>query len=300
MKPIADVRVREVLAREFSADLQLFKLPRTAAFSLTLPNARVVVPEGSGFVGVTLVTSGQLRTASPRHGTLWETGTAHVINHDDCKYDFTSDEHLDSMAFCFQTPLLKIYAHKFHGCDHAQLVQDAANLNLDSSAGACFARYAKFVWEEQNHGAILQSPLAAEEIEDSLWALLLSAVQGERSEDGHQRSGGYKTYVKPAEEFILGQLDKPLRIADIAEAVGISVPTLNRAFRKCHGMGPRAFVKMRRLDRVRSELQRANSQATSVTEIATKYAFWHLSQFAADYRKAFHEAPSETLRRGQG
>lgn len=301
MKPIADVRVREVLGRKFSADLQLFKLPRTAVFRLTLPNARVVVPEGSGFVGVTFVSGGQLRTVSPGTGNPREAGTAHVINHDDCRYEFTSDEHLDSMAFCFQQPLLQNYAQKFHGRTDAQLVQNAVDLNLDTNAGACFARFAKFVWEELHHGGdFLQSPRAAEEIEDSLWALLLSAVQGERSEDGHQRSGGYQTYVKPAEEFILGQLDQPLRVADIAEAVGISVPTLNRAFRKCHGMGPKAFVKMRRLDRVRSELQRADPQATSVTEIATKYAFWHLSQFAADYKRVFHETPSETLRHGQG
>ncbi len=166
-----------------------------------------------------------------------------------------------------------------------------------SSAGACFVRYAKFVWEELNRGgALLQSPLATEEIEDSLWALLLSAVQGDRREN-ERHCGGYSTYVKPAEEFILGHLETAICVADIAIAVGVSVPTLNRAFRQCHGMGPKAFVKLRRLDRVRSELLRADPQATTVTLIATKYAFWHMSQFAADYKRAFGEAPSETLRR---
>ena len=92
-------------------------------------------------------------------------------------------------------------------------------------------------------------------------------------------------------------LETTLRVVDIAAAVGVSVPTLNRAFRKCHGMGPKAFVKMRRLDRVRSDLLRADPQRTTVTAIATKYAFWHLSQFAVDYKRAFHEAPSDTLRR---
>jgi AraC-like DNA-binding protein len=178
------------------------------------------------------------------------------------------------------------------------LEQVTADLILDSSVGECFTRYAKFLWEELNRGgAFLQSPLATEEIEDSLWAILLSAVQGGCRENGHQRSGGYATYVKPAEEFILGHLDKSLCVVDIAAAVGISVPTLNRAFRKCHGIGPKAFVKQRRLDRVRSELLRADPQATTVTAIATKYALWHLGQFAADYKRAFHEAPSDTLRR---
>lgn len=298
MRPVADVRVQETLGREFSAAMQLFQLPRTTMFSLKLPSARVVVPDGSGFVSVTIVTSGQIRTASPGRGSQWGAGTAHVINNDDYRYDFTSDENLEAMALCFPKPLLQEYARKFHGHDDARLEQATADSILDSSAGACFARYVKFVWGELNlGGAFLQSPLATEEIEDSLWALLLSAVQAERGENGDQRSGGYATYVKPAEEFILGHLDTPLRVADIAAAVGVSVPTLNRAFRKCHGMGPKAFVKRRRLDRVRSELLRAYPRETTVTAIATKHGFWHLSQFAGDYRKAFHEAPSETLRR---
>jgi AraC-like DNA-binding protein len=278
--------------------MQLYKLPRTAFFSLKLPNARVVVPEGSGFVSVNIVSSGQMRTASPKRGSRWDAGTAHVVNHDDCRYDFTSDENLDAIALCFQKPLLRDYARKFHGRDDCQLDQVTDDSILDSSKGACFTRYARFVWDELNRGgAFLQSPLATEEIEDSLWALMLSAVQGEHRENGQQRSGGYATYVKPAEEFILARLDTPLRVADVAAAVGVSVPTLNRAFRKCHGMGPKAFVKQRRLDRVRSELQRADPRETSVTAVASKHAFWHLSQFAADYKRAFGEAPSETLRR---
>jgi AraC-like DNA-binding protein len=298
MRPVADVRVQEVLGRKFSAEVELFKLPRTAFFSLKIPRARVVVSDGSGFVAVTIVSSGQLRTASPRQGRQWEAGSAHVVNHDDCRYDFTSDEHLDAKALCFQKPMLQEYARKFHGRENARLDQVTAKSILDSSEGACFMRYASFVWEELNRGgAFLQSPHATEEIEDSLWALLLSAIHGEYSENGLPRSGGYAIYVKPAEEFILGNLDKPIRVADIATAVGVSVPTLNRAFRRCHGMGPKAFVKKRRLERVRSELRQAHPESTSVTAIATKYAFWHLSQFAADYKKAFHEAPSDTLRR---
>ena len=170
MIPIAGVRVKEVLGRRFSAEMQLFKLPRTSFFSLRLPSARVVVPDGSGFVGVTIVKSGQIRTASPRRGNVWETGTAHVINHDDYSYEFTSDQHLESMAFCFQKTLLQEYARKFHGRDDSQLERETADLTLNSSAGECFVRYATFLWDELNRGGeFLQSPLATEEIEDGLW-----------------------------------------------------------------------------------------------------------------------------------
>ena len=297
MRPVANVHVQEVHARRFSAEMQLFKLPRTAFFSLKMPNARVAVPAGSGFVSVNFVLSGHARTGSPKRGCEWDMGTAHVINHENHRFDFTSGKALSSLALCFQQPLLQDYARKFHGRNDSPLEQISGDSILDSNAGACLTRYAKFIWGELNHGgAFLQSAHATEEIEDSLWALLLSATRDDRPESAQQHSSGYATYVKPAEEFILGQLDMPLRVADIAAAVGVSVPTLNRAFRKCHGMGPKAFVKQQRLERVRSELRRADPRSTTVSAIASKYAFWHQGQFAADYKKAFRETPASTLR----
>lgn len=43
------------------------------------------------------------------------------------------------------------------------------------------------------------------------------------------------------------------------------------------------------------ELLMADSHSTTVTDIAMRFGFCHLGQFAADYRKAFQELPSETL-----
>ena len=300
MGPMAPVRVKEVLGRQFSAKMRLFELPRTAMFRLQLSRANVVAPAGLDFVSVNIIANGRLRIAGPKGGGLWESGTSHVVNHKNSKFDFTTDEQLDSTVFFFQKPLLQEYAHKFYGGKDIQSLNGInADLNLNSSAGDCFTRYAMFIWQElKRGGAFLQSELATKEIEDSLWALLLSAIDSTHGESGPRLRGGYWVYVKPAEEFILGRLQSSICVADIAAAVGVSVPTLNRAFRECHGIGPKAFLKQRRLERVRSELQQADVDGATVTEIATKYAFWHLSQFAADYKNTFHESPSETLRFG--
>lgn len=298
MRPaIGDVRVREVLGRQFSADLKLFDLRRTVFFSLKMPNSRITLPEGSGFVSVNLLKRGQIRTDAPRRGSEWFPGTAHVVNHDAQRFDFTSSEDLEVLTLCFQDPLLQAYARKFHGPDPHRTTDFDSDVTLESNLGACFARYLYFVWDELNRGgAFLQSSIATEEIEDSLWAMFLSAVQvasPQRARTDH----GYAVYVKHAEEYIVGNLDSPLRVADIAVAVGVSVTTLNRAFRINYGTGPKAFVKQRRLDRVRSELLSADPQSTTVTSIATLYGFFHLGQFAADYKRTFHESPSNTLRR---
>ncbi len=47
---------------------------------------------------------------------------------------------------------------------------------------------------------------------------------------------------------------------------------------------------------VRGQLLTARDEGKTVTVIATEYGFFHLGQFAVDYRKMFGESPSETLR----
>ena len=59
-------------------------------------------------------------------------------------------------------------------------------------------------------------------------------------------------------------------------------------------------VISRREEIVRSvhrELWHSASSTTRITDVANNWDFWHMGQFAADYRKLFGELPSETLAR---
>ena len=297
MRPaVGDVRVRETPACRFHAELKLFEMPRTVFFSIKIPRLRITLPEGSGFVSVNVISNGQMRTVSPMRGREWISGTAYAVNHDDRRFDFRSDQNLRAMTLCFRKTMLQEYARKFGAGDGSTALDFDRPLDLTTKMGGCFARYFRFVWDELSQGgAFLQSANATEEIEDSLWSLFLSAAQVEMPTHCRNRQG-YMRYVKAAEDYILGHLSEPIRVVDIATSVGVSVPTLTRAFRKGHGVGPKVFVKQRRLERVRTELLAADSGTTTVTDVASQYGFWHLSQFAADYRKQFGELPSHTLR----
>ena len=55
-------------------------------------------------------------------------------------------------------------------------------------------------------------------------------------------------------------------------------------------------MKRRRLEMARDQLLMARDEGKTVTTIATDLNFFHLGQFAIDYRKNFGESPSETLR----
>ena len=57
------------------------------------------------------------------------------------------------------------------------------------------------------------------------------------------------------------------------------------------------FLRALRLNGARRTLKAADPKDDTVTDIAARWGFWHLSHFAADYRSMFEEQPSDTLRR---
>ena len=84
-------------------------------------------------------------------------------------------------------------------------------------------------------------------------------------------------------------------IVDICTTVGVSERTLQYAFRTYVDMSPQAYLRMCRLNRVRETLLVSDPQNTTVTAIAMRFGFLHLSRFAFDYKRIFDELPSATL-----
>jgi len=85
-----------------------------------------------------------------------------------------------------------------------------------------------------------------------------------------------------------------ISVTDICRHTGAAWRTLDRGFRERFGIGPKAYVIRRRLSGVRAELIADNGRQR-VSDIANAWDFWHMGQFAHDYRKLFGELPSETL-----
>ncbi len=102
--------------------------------------------------------------------------------------------------------------------------------------------------------------------------------------------------VRAVEEFIEANWDKPLDIQTMAAVAKISARSLFRQFRKDRGYSPADFAKRIRLTHARDMLEQAGGDA-SVMQIALKCGFQNPGHFARDFRLAFGELPSETLRR---
>jgi AraC family ethanolamine operon transcriptional activator len=103
-------------------------------------------------------------------------------------------------------------------------------------------------------------------------------------------------YIKRAEEILLDNLDRPLSILDLCQELHISERTLRYGFQECFGLGPATYLKIQRLNGVRRQLKASAGRGITVSAIALQWGFWHMGQFAKDYKKMFGECPSATLR----
>ncbi|WP_207541063.1 AraC family transcriptional regulator [Sabulicella rubraurantiaca] len=86
-------------------------------------------------------------------------------------------------------------------------------------------------------------------------------------------------------------------LVEVCAELGVPLRTLNACANAVLGMSAAAYLRARRLVRVRAVLEQG--EAVSVTEAATRFGFWELGRFSAAYRAQFGEAPLATLRRGR-
>src|SRR6476469_1089549 len=140
------------------------------------------------------------------------------------------------------------------------------------------------------------SDVAAAELERMV--IMKSLMSHKHSYSDHllrQSLSSTPSAVRIVEEYIEANWDKPIDIDTVSAMARISARSLFRQFRKERGYTPADFAKRIRLNRAREMLD--HSEDASVTRIALKCGFQNPGHFARDYRLAFGELPSETLKR---
>jgi AraC-like DNA-binding protein len=99
------------------------------------------------------------------------------------------------------------------------------------------------------------------------------------------------------ERVLTLRLGEPLTVTGVSAEIGVPERTLRACCTEVLGMSPSRYLRLRRLNMVRTALQRATPAPGAITELAKRYGFSELGRFARSYRHTFGEAPSATLRR---
>ena len=103
--------------------------------------------------------------------------------------------------------------------------------------------------------------------------------------------------LRRAIAFIEANADRDITLADIAGTACVTIRAVQLAFRRHLGTTPTAYLRRVRLDHARAELTATAPGQDTVTQIAARWGYSRGNVFAAHYRAAYDELPSQTLRR---
>lgn len=174
-------------------------------------------------------------------------------------------------------------------------------LDLERGPGASWQRLMHFLLAEVLPGSTYLSSEAARRSMDEMLINALLFCQPHTYSEALRKDA---TALEPrqltrVEELVAADPAAPHTLTSLAEHAGVSIRSLQAAFRRHRGTTPTGFVRARRLAMARAAMLSAGPGAL-VTAVALDVGYAHLSRFAQDYKKQFGELPSRTLARTRG
>jgi AraC-like DNA-binding protein len=144
---------------------------------------------------------------------------------------------------------------------------------------------------------VIAHPEAARGLEQALVEAMIGcfATSGTAEELSAQRR--HERIMRRFHEQVEKHLGEPLYFPEICRAIGVAERTLRICCHERLGRSPKQYLLARRLHLTRRDLSRAKPGAVTVTEVASRYGFWHFGRFAGAFHARFGETPSCTLAR---
>ena len=134
----------------------------------------------------------------------------------------------------------------------------------------------------RSYGASRDRPCYGTEV---VRALICCLAEGALLGTDHSRSS-HVPVMQRFEEFLEANRGKPLYVAEICSAIGISDRTLRLHCTERLGMNPQRYLWLRRMHQARRLLAVANAANKTVTEIAMDHGFWELGRFSVACRNS--------------
>lgn len=105
--------------------------------------------------------------------------------------------------------------------------------------------------------------------------------------------------VMTARELVSHPMNHAMTVDDLCAELHVTRRTLQNHFQRVVGESPADFLKAIRLNACRRRLRESGDAALTVQEVASRWGFFHMGHFSADYKAMFGELPSQTLRAAQ-
>lgn len=193
---------------------------------------------------------------------------------------------------------LQLELERLLGRESVDTLEYTSELDLTGPAGRMMLQALRMIDEASAlPGGPLAHPLARLRLEQTIIQSMLFAQPHNHSAAlRHPSPDSGLRPVSRAVDLVRGDPAHPWTVVELAARVCVSPRSLQQGFRRSLNTTPMAYLREVRLEKVREDLLTAAPGTDSVTEAATRWGFVHLGRFAAAYRAAFGEHPSQTLR----
>jgi len=198
---------------------------------------------------------------------------------------------------------LRLHAEEVERIDFSGEVlgQQILNVGAACKAGLCDALSMLLLTTQTSSQPL--SCIARRNVQSSVLAMLFDLGVPLKTDDLPERKSKSDRYwiVMQARDYILAHRDRPVAIPELCRQFHVSRRTLQYCFEETLGMTPMSYLRAIRLNGARRDLCAMSARPSkTVQSVAADWGFWHLSQFATDYRKLFGKRPSEALREALG
>ncbi|WFU12208.1 helix-turn-helix domain-containing protein (plasmid) [Rhizobium sp. CB3090] len=170
-------------------------------------------------------------------------------------------------------------------------------INLATAKGSQIAMLGTLVWSCLDTSLFDRSPSTLiEHLLNAMMIMLLETVPNNYSGRlAKLASPAIPKHLKRAIEYMHANVASPMNTADIAEAAGTSIRSLQAAFQQFKGTTPLNYLRTIRLEGARNALMDPTT-SLSIAKIAQSWGFSHMGRFAALYRRSFGEMPSNATK----
>ena len=226
------------------------------------------------------------------NGTRLEPGQLFVVGKDD-ETDITSDRRFSGQVVFLSPDKLQAAVRVTQGREEPGRLVSSGVCTPSAEMFAEFERRLSRLFQLADATAsAIDSPESRQREQHSL--LALAAAMTPRMEPAKLSAVGRARLLSRARELLHSHLDGRLGTIDLCTALNASDRTLRLAFLEQYGIGPMTYYRFLRLNAVRSRL-RAEPE-TTIAEVAREFGFFHLGNFAAQYRQLFGCRPSAIRR----
>jgi len=149
----------------------------------------------------------------------------------------------------------------------------------------------------EDRGNFIERPEAARALEHELLHALTDCLTADKAEDNRCARHHHAAVMVRLEEVLSRRIDGRPNMRALCAEIGVAERTLRMCCAEFLGVSPTRYILLRRLNKARAALRRADPSTASVAQVARNHHFLELGRFAVTYRTTFGELPSATLQR---